>query len=96
MGILSPLQKVQMFGESWSAPWEEAGGRDARKIRIVRQHYIGVISRLTCSAAHSGLFVNTSSAFTTPTLGTKKDNPKARYTLLVHAVETFDSESRYE
>ena len=95
MGILSPLQKVQMFGESWSAPWEKAGGRDARKIQIVR-HYMAVINRLTCAAAHSGLFVNTSSAFTTPTLGTKKDNPKARYTLLVHAVETFDSELRYD
>ncbi|WVQ81929.1 hypothetical protein IAT38_004056 [Cryptococcus sp. DSM 104549] len=38
----------------------------------------------------SGLLVDTSSAFTVPTLGTKKDDPKARYTLLAHAVEALD------
>jgi polyribonucleotide 5'-hydroxyl-kinase len=40
----------------------------------------------------SGLFVDTSSAFTNPTLGTKKDDPKARYTLVAHAIEALESE----
>ena len=41
----------------------------------------------------SGLFVDTSSAFTNPMLGTRKDDPKARYSLLAHAIDTFDGKS---
>ncbi|WVW85727.1 hypothetical protein I302_107765 [Kwoniella bestiolae CBS 10118] len=41
-------------------------------------------------ALASGLIVDTSSAFTNPLLGTKKDDPKARYTLVSQAVEAFD------
>ncbi|KAK4688997.1 polyribonucleotide 5'-hydroxyl-kinase, partial [Tremellales sp. Uapishka_1] len=40
-------------------------------------------------AMASGLIVDTSSAFTNATLGTKKDDPKARYTLVEHAVHAF-------
>ncbi|WWC90798.1 uncharacterized protein L201_005735 [Kwoniella dendrophila CBS 6074] len=41
-------------------------------------------------ALASGLIVDTSSAFTNPLLGTKKDDPKARYTLVSQAVEAFE------
>ncbi|WWD18985.1 hypothetical protein CI109_103442 [Kwoniella shandongensis] len=41
-------------------------------------------------ALNSGLFVDTSSAFANPLLGTKKDDPKARYTLVAQAIEAFD------
>ncbi|WWD02415.1 hypothetical protein V865_000454 [Kwoniella europaea PYCC6329] len=41
-------------------------------------------------ALASGLTVDTSSAFTNPLLGTKKDDPKARYTLVSQAVEAFE------
>ncbi|OCF37831.1 mRNA cleavage and polyadenylation factor Clp1 [Kwoniella heveanensis BCC8398] len=40
-------------------------------------------------ALASGLIVDTSSAFTNPLLGTKKDDPKARYSLVTQAVEAF-------
>ncbi|KAK8854866.1 hypothetical protein IAR55_003605 [Kwoniella newhampshirensis] len=41
-------------------------------------------------AMTSGLFVDTSSAFANPLLGTKKDDPKARYTLVAQAIEAFE------
>ena len=41
----------------------------------------------------SGLFVDTSSAFTNPLLGTRKDDPKARYSLVAQAIEAFESQS---
>ncbi|EIW67326.1 hypothetical protein M231_02531 [Tremella mesenterica] len=41
-------------------------------------------------AAASGLIMDTPSAFTNPTLGTKKDDPKARYALVLQAIQTFD------
>lgn len=44
----------------------------------------------------SGAVVDTSSAFVNPTLGTKKDDPKAKYTLLAHAIETFEGASVYD
>jgi polyribonucleotide 5'-hydroxyl-kinase len=37
--------------------------------------------------------MDTSSAFANPTLGTKRDDPKARYTLIAQAVEEFKSKS---
>lgn len=37
--------------------------------------------------------MDTSSAFANPTLGTRKDDPKARYTLIAQAAEEFQSES---
>ncbi|WVR07435.1 hypothetical protein IAU60_004476 [Kwoniella sp. DSM 27419] len=40
--------------------------------------------------AASGLIVDTSSAFTNALLGTRKDDPKARYSLVTQAVEVFD------
>jgi hypothetical protein len=42
-------------------------------------------------AMASGLVVDTSSAFTNATLGTRKDDPKARYSLVSHAIDAFDS-----
>ncbi|WRT68306.1 uncharacterized protein IL334_005282 [Kwoniella shivajii] len=41
-------------------------------------------------ALASGLIVDTSSAFTNPLLGTKKDDPKARYSLVDQAVDALD------
>ncbi|WWC63199.1 uncharacterized protein I303_105799 [Kwoniella dejecticola CBS 10117] len=41
-------------------------------------------------ALASGLIIDTSSAFTNPLLATKKDDPKARYTLVSQAVEAFE------
>lgn len=46
---------------------------------------------IACVAMASGLVVDTSSAFTNATLGTRKDDPKARYSLVSHAIDTFDS-----
>jgi polyribonucleotide 5'-hydroxyl-kinase len=37
--------------------------------------------------------MDTSSAFANATLGTRKDDPKARYTLIAQAVEEFQSQS---
>ncbi|WWC71655.1 uncharacterized protein I206_105613 [Kwoniella pini CBS 10737] len=42
------------------------------------------------TALASGLIMDTSSAFTNPLLATKKDDPKARYTLVSQAVDAFD------
>ena len=42
-------------------------------------------------ARTSGAFVDTSSAFVNAMLGTRKDNPKERYSLVNHAVEAFQS-----
>jgi len=44
-------------------------------------------------AMMSGAFVDTSSAFVNPMLGTRKDDPKARYSLLAHAIQAFESTS---
>ncbi|WVN90221.1 mRNA cleavage and polyadenylation factor Clp1 [Cryptococcus depauperatus CBS 7841] len=38
----------------------------------------------------SGLFVDTPAAFCVPTLGTKKDDPKARYVLVNHAIQALN------
>ena len=45
------------------------------------------------TVAASGLIMDTSSAFANPTLGTPKDDPKARYTLIAQAVQEFNSTS---
>jgi len=45
------------------------------------------------TVAASGLIMDTSSAFANPTLGTRKDDPKARYTLIAQAVQEFNSMS---
>jgi len=45
------------------------------------------------TVAASGLIMDTSIAFANPTLGTKKDDPKARYTLIAQAVQEFNSMS---
>ena len=45
------------------------------------------------TVAASGLIMDTSSAFANPTLGTRKDDPKARYTLIAQAVQEFNSTS---
>lgn len=44
----------------------------------------------------SGLFIDTSAAFTTATLGTRKADPKARYSLVLQAAEAFESEHDYQ
>ncbi|ORY35433.1 hypothetical protein BCR39DRAFT_509714 [Naematelia encephala] len=41
------------------------------------------------NALASGLIVDTSSAFINPMLGTRKDDPKARYSLVAQAIDTF-------
>ncbi|CAD6578790.1 MAG: Cleavage polyadenylation factor subunit clp1 [Tremellales sp. Tagirdzhanova-0007] len=46
--------------------------------------------RERCEKDPIGLFVDTSSAFTNPMLGTRKDDPKARYSLLAQAIECFE------
>jgi polyribonucleotide 5'-hydroxyl-kinase len=51
----------------------------------------GGYGRLLMVANMSGLFVDTSSAFINGILGTKKDDPKARWTLVEQAVEVFES-----
>jgi hypothetical protein len=43
-------------------------------------------------ALASGLIMDTSSAFAVPTLGTRKTEPKSRYSLVLHAAEAFESE----
>lgn len=43
--------------------------------------------------AASGLVMDTSSAFANATLGTRKDDPKARYTLIAQAIQEFQSQS---
>ena len=43
--------------------------------------------------AASGLVMDTSSAFANATLGTRKDDPKARYTLIAQAIHEFQSQS---
>lgn len=48
---------------------------------------------LTSAVMASGLIMDTSSAFVAATLGTKKDDPKARYSLVAHAIEAFQSGS---
>lgn len=44
------------------------------------------------TAMASGLIMDTSSAFAVPTLGTRKTEPKSRYSLVLHAAEAFESE----
>jgi len=45
------------------------------------------------TVAASGLIMDTSSAFANSTLGTRKDDPKARYSLISQAVQEFNSMS---
>lgn len=42
-------------------------------------------------ALASGLIMDTSSAFAVPTLGTRKTEPKSRYSLVLYAAEAFES-----
>ncbi|KAI9637324.1 Pre-mRNA cleavage complex II protein Clp1-domain-containing protein [Dioszegia hungarica] len=45
------------------------------------------------NAMASGLIMDTSSAFAVPTLGTRKTEPKSRYSLVLHAAEAFEIET---
>jgi len=48
------------------------------------------------AAMMSGAFIDTSSAFVNPMLGTRKDDPKARYSLLAHAIQAFEGEQLHD
>lgn len=43
-------------------------------------------------AQASGMIVDTPAAFAVASTGVRKTEPKARYPLVLHAVQTFDSE----
>ena len=68
----------------------ERAMREGSKWRVSGPCYRSQGLRLVLA---SGCFIDTSSVFTNPTLGTRKDDPKARYSLVIQAIEAFDSES---
>lgn len=75
--------------------WLSSGVGDVRRIQIVRSSTSSLYTKkIDIVALASGLIIDTSSAFATPTLGTRKTEPKSRYSLVLQAAQSFDSELR--
>ena len=90
MDTLNRQPKEQTYGGNSSQRWVNGGKNDAKRTQSVSFVHV---SKLITTVMASGAFVDTSSAFVNPMLGTRKDDPKARYSLLAHALEAFESES---
>ncbi|EAL20505.1 hypothetical protein CNBE4250 [Cryptococcus deneoformans B-3501A] len=78
---------------SWWLGALEPTNKNAEVWRVLVEHMAeawGMRCEKDKIANISGLFLDTPAAFTVPTLGTKKDDPKARYTLVSHAIQAFD------
>lgn len=92
-GHLEPTNKG---ADIWKRLVESIG--EKLRDKVAKDQTGRCLSGYRCSQADeilalaSGILVDTSSAFTTATLGTRKENPKARYSLLAHAIEALESE----